>query len=124
MQGAPTRRSPVWLVILAGACVLAISIGVRQTFGLYLAPISEKLSAGRDLFAFAIGLQNLIWGFSAPLAGAMVDKYGAGRVLVTGSVVYAAGLCLMASAMTAYDLLASGVLIGIGIMVKMINFKI
>jgi MFS family permease len=115
MQIAAKRRAPVWLVIFVGATVLAISIGVRQTFGLYLTPISENLSAGREVFALAIGLQNLIWGFGAPVAGALSDKFGAGRVVALGAIFYVAGVCLMATAMTENDLFASGVLIGIGI---------
>ena len=106
---------PLWLVILAAGTLICLSIGIRQTFGLYLEPISTELGLGRETFALAMGLQNLLWGFTAPFAGAIADKFGVGRVVVTGALIYIAGLALMASASGEASLLASGALLGLGI---------
>lgn len=106
---------PLWLVILAAGATIGLCMGIRQTFGLYLDPISSELGLGRGTFALAMGLQNLLWGFTAPFAGAIADKYGAGRVVVCGAFVYALGLVLMANATSETSLLASGLMLGLGI---------
>ncbi len=104
-------------VVLACAClILTLSVGIRQTFGLFLQPISVDLSWGRETFAFALAAQNLVWGVAQPFAGMIADKFGAGRVVITGSLLYALGLLLMAYADTALGLdLSAGVLIGLGL---------
>lgn len=109
-----TQR-PVWLVILAAALSIALCMGIRQTFGLYLEPISIRLATGRESFALAMGLQNLVWGMAAPFAGGFADKYGAGRVVAGGALVYIAGLLVMATAEAESGLIASGLLLGLGI---------
>ena len=87
-----------------------------QAFGLFLSPISIDLGIGRGGFGLAIALQNLIWGAVQPLTGLVADKYGAGRVLVTGSVLYALGLVVMAFSNSALALhTGAGVLIGLGL---------
>ena len=86
---------PLWLVILAAGIAIGVCMGIRQTFGLYLEPISRELALGRETFALAMGLQNLLWGFTAPLAGAIADKYGAGRVVIGGALIYAVGPVVM-----------------------------
>lgn len=106
---------PLWLVILAAAIAIGVCMGIRQTFGLYLEPISRELSLGRETFALAMGLQNLLWGFTAPFAGAIADKYGAGRVVIGGALIYVVGLVSMATASSATGLVSSGVLLGLGI---------
>ena len=105
----------LWIIILCGGAIAGVSLGIRQTFGLYLAPISQDLALGREVFALSIGLTNLLWGFGAPFAGAVADKYGPGRVLVTGSLLYILGLYLIATAGGAPDLIFAGILIGLGI---------
>ncbi|MEX0809209.1 MAG: hypothetical protein WD044_10830 [Dongiaceae bacterium] len=61
-----------WLFVLAcGAIMITLTMGLRQTFGLFLTPISESLGTGREMFAFAIAIQNLIWGASSPFFGAL-----------------------------------------------------
>ncbi len=106
---------PLWIVILAAGAAIAVGMGIRQTFGLYLDPISRELGLGRETFALAMGLQNLLWGFTAPFAGAIADKYGAGRVVICGAVVYALGLIVMANAGGEGELVVSGLLLGLGI---------
>lgn len=108
-------RATKW-VLLGAALILALSMGIRHGFGLFLAPMSAEFGWGREVFAFAIALQNLLWGLSQPFAGALADRYGAARVMVVGGVLYALGLVLMASADSVWSLsLSAGLLIGLGL---------
>lgn len=93
-----------------------LSLGTRQSFGLFLTPMSFDLGWGRETFAFAIALQNLIWGMAQPFAGLVADKFGATRVVVAGGLLYAIGLVCMALANTGLTLdLSAGLLIGLGL---------
>lgn len=108
-------RSAGW-ILLGASLILALSLGVRHGFGLFLAPMSSEFDWGREVFAFAIALQNLIWGLAQPFTGAVADRFGARRVIVAGGLLYAAGLALMAGADSALSLsLSAGLLIGIGL---------
>ena len=103
-------------VVTCGALILAISLGIRQSFGLFLQPMSADMGWGRSTFAFAIALQNLIWGLGQPAFGAVADKFGAGRVVLTASLLYVAGLALMALSTTGNALdVSAGLLIGLGL---------
>ncbi|MFP4537419.1 MAG: MFS transporter [Dichotomicrobium sp.] len=107
--------SLVWLIVAAAALVLTINMGLRQSFGLFLTPISTDLGLGRESFALSMALLNVMWGVFAPVAGGLADKYGAGRVLTGGALCYAAGVLLMANAAGEAGLLTAGVLIGLGV---------
>ncbi|MDG1581382.1 MFS transporter [Pseudomonas sp. GOM6] len=108
-------RTAGW-VLLGASLVLALSLGIRHGFGLFLAPMSSEYGWGRETFAFAIALQNLIWGLAQPVTGAIADRFGARRVIVVGGLLYAVGLGLMASSDSAWSLsLSAGLLIGIGL---------
>src|ERR1700721_4738233 len=101
-------------VVVGCGCVIAmLSFGPRWAAGHFLTPMSFAYCWGRDVFSWALAIQNLLWGAFQPFAGAIADRYGAVRVLWTGAVAYAAGLALMAHASTAGLLdLSAGVLIG------------
>ena len=90
-------RTPA-VVLACGGLILMLALGMRQSFGLFLRPMSMDLGWGRETFSFAIALQNLVWGLAMPFAGAIADRYGAGRVLVTGGLLYSTGLVAMAHA--------------------------
>ena len=108
-------RTAGW-VLLGASLVLALSLGIRHGFGLFLAPMSSEYGWGRETFAFAIALQNLIWGLAQPVTGAIADRFGARRVIVVGGLLYAVGLGLMAGSDSAWSLsLSAGLLIGIGL---------
>ncbi|HEV7822103.1 MAG TPA: MFS transporter, partial [Burkholderiales bacterium] len=96
--------------------VLMLSIGTRQTFGLFLPPMTFDHGWSRETFGFAIALQNIVWGLGQPFAGAIADKFGAARVIIGGGAAYALGLVLMAYASTglAFDA-SAGILIGLGL---------
>lgn len=111
----PWWRSPT-VIIVAGCLIAIITFGVRATFGLFTAPLSELRGWDRETFALAIAIQNLVWGLGQPFAGAVADRYGAGRVLAAGGLVYAAGVALMAVSTTPGALtLTGGVLVGLGV---------
>ncbi len=104
------------MILACGSLVLMLSLGTRQNFGLFLQPMTFDLGWTRETFAFAIALQNLVWGIGQPFAGAIADKFGAARVIVAGGACYALGLVLMAYSATglAFDL-SAGILVGLGL---------
>ena len=87
-------RTSGWILV-GSALILALSLGVRHGFGLFLAPMSAEFGWGREVFAFAIALQNLIWGLTQPFTGALADRFGARRTVLVGGVLYAIGLACM-----------------------------
>lgn len=104
-----------WL-LLGSAIILALSLGVRHAFGLFLQPMSMEFGWGREVFAFAIALQNLVWGLVQPFAGAFADRYGVRPTVFFTALAYAAGLGLM-SVSTSPEMLylSAGLLIGFGL---------
>ncbi len=108
-------RAPL-LIIGFGCLISMISFGPRSALGFFLTPMGSANHWGRDVFAFALALQNLLWGIAQPLAGMVADRFGTVRVICAGALMYALGLVLMANANTAPLLdLSAGVLIGFGL---------
>ena len=100
-------------VLVCGAAIVTLSMGIRHGFGLWLQPMTQSLDWNRETFAFALAIQNLTWGVTGIFAGMLADRFGAFRVIVGGALFYALGLMGMASATTALQLsLSAGVLIG------------
>jgi predicted MFS family arabinose efflux permease len=100
-------------VLACGATIVTLSMGIRHGFGLWLQPITQANDWSRETFAFAIAIQNLVWGFSGIFAGMAADRFGAFRVICIGAVLYALGLMGMAHSTTPFLFsLSSGVLIG------------
>ncbi len=103
------------IIVAAGCTISALSLGVRSGFGLFLDPMSTDLGWGREVFAFSIAIQNLLWGLGQPFAGAIADRYGSGRVLAVGAVLYASGVVLMSISTTPWAMhMTAGVMIGLG----------
>ncbi len=103
------------IVIVAGCLISLLSFGPRSIMGLFLAPMTEARGWSREIFALSIALQNIVWGIGQPIAGAIADRYGSGRVLAGGGVVYAAGLALMAWAPDPLWLnVSAGLMVGTG----------
>lgn len=95
---------------------MTLAMGVRHGFGLFLQPMTLDHGWSRETFAFALALQNLLWGASQPLSGLLADRHGAGKVMITGIVLYVLGLVGMAWATTSTGfILSAGILIGIGL---------
>ncbi|BCG25922.1 MFS transporter [Pseudomonas tohonis] len=108
-------RTSGW-ILLGASLILALSLGIRHGFGLFLAPMSAEFGWGREVFAFAIALQNLIWGLAQPVTGAIADRFGAMKTVIIGGVLYAVGLVLMGYSHSPLGLsLSAGLLIGIGL---------
>ncbi|MCZ6646038.1 MAG: MFS transporter [SAR324 cluster bacterium] len=103
------------LVILSGGLIYFLAMGIRQTMGLFLYPITTDLGWSRETFALAIAVQSLIYGFVQPPVGIIADKFGAGRVIAVGGLFYAAGLYLMSTVTSPLMWnLGAGVMLGVG----------
>lgn len=109
---APQKISATQM-LLCGAAIVTLSMGIRHGFGLWLQPITQSQNWSRETFAFALAIQNLVWGFTGIFAGMLADRFGAFKVIVAGAVLYALGLVGMATAVTPLVFaLTAGVLIG------------
>ncbi len=108
-------RAPA--LVMAAACAIAVvGFGARSIFGLFLEPMSAARGWGRETFALALAIQNLVWGASLPVAGALSDRFGPSRVLAAGAVVYALGIRAMAGTESPALLqLTAGILVGVGV---------
>ncbi len=114
-MAASSRSNSVVLIVLVSCLVAVITFGSRSGFGLYLEPITSSRGFGREVFALAIGIQNIVWGVGQPLAGALADRFGTTRVLIGGALIYALGMVATALATTPLTLhLSAGLLVGIG----------
>ncbi len=108
-------RTPT-AVLVCGGLILSLGLGIRHGFGLFLYPMTSDLHWNRETFALAFAVQNLMWGLAQPLAGIVADKYGSGRVVAAGAILYVLGLVLMAHPGAPWQfILSAGVLIGIGL---------
>ena len=108
-------KNPLVLVI-AGCIIAIVTFGPRSSFGFFLTPMSAQYGWGRDVFALAFAVQNLLWGLGTPFAGAIADRFGTAKVLAGGAVLYCIGLALMTYSTTPLTLnITGGVLIGFGL---------
>ena len=105
-----------WLVVLFSASALVtISLGIRQGMGLFLGPVSLDLGTGRELFSFAIAIQNILWGLSSPFFGMLADRIGGWKVASLGGLLYAVGLLTMAGIVSPEGMLVGNFFIGLGL---------
>lgn len=108
-----TKKLPMAQVLICGAMIVTLSMGIRHGFGLWLQPVTQTQGWTRETFAFAMAIQNLTWGFAGIFAGMLADRYGAFKVIIGGAILYALGLIGMAHAPTPLLFaLSCGVLIG------------
>ncbi|NCN71622.1 MAG: MFS transporter [Betaproteobacteria bacterium] len=108
-----TKSLSIQQVLICGAAIVTLSMGIRHGFGLWLQPITQAQNWSRENFAFAMAIQNLVWGFSGIFAGMVADRFGAFRVILAGALLYALGLVGMAYATSVFTFsLTTGVLIG------------
>ena len=104
------------LIVLTGCLIGLLTFGPRSSIGLFQIPISQDHGWNREVFSFAVAIQNLLWGVGQPFAGAMADRFGTIRVLCVGAVLYGLGQTFMAYADTPNELvMTAGVLIGFGL---------
>ena len=108
-------RTPL-IIILCGCVISMVTFGPRSAIGLFMQPVSAANGWGRDVFALAFALQNLLWGLGQPFAGAVADRFGTLRVLCGGALLYALGLVLMAYSTTPLTFnITVGVMVGFGL---------
>ena len=81
-------------VLICGAIVITLGMGIRQSFGIFLKPVTADLEVGRQVFGLAIALQTLLTGLLGPVAGMMSDRFGPNRVIAAGTIIYGLGLVL------------------------------
>ena len=116
MNTARTPSLSLVQVLVFGSLMVTLSMGIRHGFGLFNLPITSANGWGRETYALAIALQNLVWGFAQPVAGALADRYGPFKIMVIGGLLYGLGLIGMALTSDPFLFnLAGGLSIGIGL---------
>ncbi len=108
---AALRLWPLWLVLLAAAGTFGLTMGTRQTMGLFLGPLNTATGLGLGSISLAFAFGQLFWGITQPFAGAMADKVGAGRVLLAGTLLVALGTFI-----TPYMTSTLGLILAIGVL--------
>ena len=103
------------LILIGAAVLLSIGMGLRQSIGLFLTPVTRDLALTAADFTLTIAIQNIVWGLAQAPAGAIADRFGLRVTLVAGTVIYIAGLTAMAAAGGEMALIVSSVLIGIAL---------
>ncbi len=115
MMKALLRSPSPYVLVVCAALILSLGMGLRNTFGLFLQPMSFDLQLPREVFALAIAIQMLAWGISQPIFGGLADRYGAARIVVLGGLFYVGGLLVMANASGPWALHGgAGILVGFG----------
>jgi MFS family permease len=108
-------RTPL-VIVICGSLIGMLTFGPRSSTGFLMQPMSQAFSWGRDVFALAFAVQNLLWGIGQPFAGAIADRFGTVRVISVGALLYAIGLVVMRYSSTPLELeLGTGLLIGFGL---------
>jgi len=103
------------LILIGTALLLTLGMGIRQSFGLFLTPVTQDLGVTAADFTFALAIQNIVWGLSQALVGALADRFGLRLMMVAGAAIYVAGLGIMAAAQGVFALVLSGGLIGVAL---------
>jgi len=110
----PTR-SQARLILIGTALLLTLGMGMRQSFGLFLAPVTHDLAIKAADFTLALAVQNIVWGLSQALIGGIADRFGLRITMIAGAAIYVVGLAIMAAAQGSLALIISGGLIGVAL---------
>ncbi|HWX84608.1 MAG TPA: MFS transporter [Xanthobacteraceae bacterium] len=103
------------LILIGTALLLTLGMGIRQSFGLFLGPVTHDLAVTAGDFTLALAVQNIVWGLSQALVGAISDRFGLRITMVAGAAIYVVGLGIMAAAQGALALIVSGGLMGVAL---------
>ena len=103
------------LILIGAAVLLSLGMGIRQSFGLFLTPVTRDLALTAADFTLAVAVQNIVWGISQAPIGAIADRFGLRATMMAGAAIYVIGLAVMAAAGGALALIVSGVLIGVAL---------
>ena len=103
------------LILIGTALLLTLGMGIRQSFGLFLTPVTQDLGVTAADFTFALAIQNIVWGLSQALVGALADRFGLRVMMVAGAAIYVIGLGIMTAAQGVFALVLSGGLIGVAL---------
>lgn len=114
MTTLSSRRS-TWLILIGSAVLLSLGMGLRQSLGLFLTPVTRDLAVTAADFTLAIAVQNIVWGLSQAFVGALADRFGLRLTMLGGAVIYVAGLLVMATARHEVSLIVSGAMIGVAL---------
>jgi MFS family permease len=109
-----TSRS-YWTAVWCGFLVLTIGLGVRQSFGIFLKPVSAELHVGRELFSFGTALSMLLMGAMAPFSGRLCDRFGSAPTIAAGGLVYVLGMVVTALMHDGFMLILGNILVGVGL---------
>ena len=113
-MNAPSA-SQARLILIGTALLLTLGMGIRQSFGLFLSPVTRDLGVTAGDFTLALAVQNIVWGLSQALVGAMADRFGLRIMMMAGAAIYVIGLAIMAAAQGALALIVAGALIGVAL---------
>lgn len=108
-------RSQARLILIGTALLLTLGMGIRQSFGLFLTPVTHDLGVTAADFTLALAIQNIVWGLSQALVGAFADRFGLRIMMMAGAAIYVVGLAIMAAAQGRLALIVSGGLIGVAL---------
>ena len=110
-----SERHSAWIVTLAAAAILMVTMGARQSLGLFVSPLNSSTGLGITVISLALAVGQFMWGAIQPVAGAVADRYGPGKVLVAGLLVLAIGTALTPFMTSGFGLIVTlGVLSAIG----------
>jgi MFS family permease len=110
----PSARD-VRLILIGASLLLTLALGIRQSFGLFLTPVTRDLAITASDFTLALAMQNIVWGLSQAIVGAIGDRFGLRITMMAGAAFYAAGLGVMAAAQGTSTLILANALIGVAL---------
>src|SRR6476646_1067805 len=109
------RLGETRLILIGAAVLLSLGMGIRQSFGLFLTPVTRDLALTAVEFTLAVAVQNIVWGLSQAPIGAIADRFGLRLTMMFGAVTYVVGLGIMAAAGGVPALLVSGAFVGVAL---------
>ena len=115
MTTSPSNLRQTRLILIGAAVMLSLGMGLRQSFGLFLTPVTRDLALTAADFTLAIAVQNIVWGISQAPVGAIADRFGLRATMMAGAAIYVIGLAVMAAAQGTPALIISGMLIGVAL---------